>query len=170
MSPRRDGDGRTPRRDFLGHRRRLWRLGQRRLRRLQRGRRVLPRFGGNGVAFLDGTIVNVALPSIQRDLDFSQANLTWVVNAFLVTFGSLLLCPAPCAQAAPAPVERGVALAALGLGLQAERRAAGNGAVVLCVIGFVVVIGSPAGQGRAPAHGSGARCCGGTLSSRLYGL
>src|SRR3954467_7798383 len=40
---------------------------------------------------LDVTIVNVALPSIQRDLDFSQAGLTWVVNAFLITFGSLLL-------------------------------------------------------------------------------
>jgi EmrB/QacA subfamily drug resistance transporter len=40
---------------------------------------------------LDVTIVNVALPSIQRDLHVSQANLTWVVNAFLVTFGSLLL-------------------------------------------------------------------------------
>jgi EmrB/QacA subfamily drug resistance transporter len=40
---------------------------------------------------LDVTIVNVALPSIQQDLGFSQANLTWVVNAFLVTFGSLLL-------------------------------------------------------------------------------
>jgi EmrB/QacA subfamily drug resistance transporter len=40
---------------------------------------------------LDVTIVNVALPSIQHDLDFSQSNLTWVVNAFLVTFGSLLL-------------------------------------------------------------------------------
>src|SRR6201994_4578477 len=40
---------------------------------------------------LDVTIVNVALPSIQHDLNFSQANLTWVVNAFLVTFGSLLL-------------------------------------------------------------------------------
>jgi EmrB/QacA subfamily drug resistance transporter len=40
---------------------------------------------------LDVTIVNVALPSIQRDLHFSQADLTWVVNAFLVTFGSLLL-------------------------------------------------------------------------------
>jgi EmrB/QacA subfamily drug resistance transporter len=40
---------------------------------------------------LDVTIVNVALPSIQRDLHFSQANLTWVVNAFLVTFGSLML-------------------------------------------------------------------------------
>src|SRR4051812_20454731 len=40
---------------------------------------------------LDVTIVNVALPSIQHDLHFSQANLTWVVNAFLITFGSLLL-------------------------------------------------------------------------------
>ena len=40
---------------------------------------------------LDVTIVNVALPSIQHDLHFSQGNLTWVVNAFLVTFGSLLL-------------------------------------------------------------------------------
>src|SRR4051812_10649923 len=40
---------------------------------------------------LDVTIVNVALPAIQADLGFSQANLTWVVNGFLVTFGSLLL-------------------------------------------------------------------------------
>src|SRR5919202_1192740 len=40
---------------------------------------------------LDVTIVNVALPSIQRELGFSQANLTWVVNGFLITFGSLLL-------------------------------------------------------------------------------
>src|SRR5271170_1973457 len=40
---------------------------------------------------LDTTIVNVALPAIQRDLHFTQANLTWVVNAFLVTFGSFLL-------------------------------------------------------------------------------
>jgi EmrB/QacA subfamily drug resistance transporter len=40
---------------------------------------------------LDTTIVNVALPAVQRDLHFSQGNLTWVVNAFLVTFGSFLL-------------------------------------------------------------------------------
>src|SRR6201996_1947202 len=40
---------------------------------------------------LDSTIVNVALPSIQHDLHFSQGNLTWVVNAFLLTFGSFLL-------------------------------------------------------------------------------
>jgi EmrB/QacA subfamily drug resistance transporter len=40
---------------------------------------------------LDATIVNVALPAIQSDLGFSQANLTWVVDGFLITFGSLLL-------------------------------------------------------------------------------
>jgi EmrB/QacA subfamily drug resistance transporter len=40
---------------------------------------------------LDTTIVNVALPSIQRELHFTQGSLTWVVNAFLITFGSFLL-------------------------------------------------------------------------------
>jgi EmrB/QacA subfamily drug resistance transporter len=40
---------------------------------------------------LDTTIVNVALPQIQRDLHFSQGNLTWVINAFLITYGSFLL-------------------------------------------------------------------------------
>src|SRR3954463_13069967 len=40
---------------------------------------------------LDVTIVNVALPAIQGDLGFSQADLKWIVNAFLITFGSLLL-------------------------------------------------------------------------------
>jgi EmrB/QacA subfamily drug resistance transporter len=40
---------------------------------------------------LDTTIVNVALPAIQQDLGFSDAGLTWVVNAFLVTFGGFLL-------------------------------------------------------------------------------
>src|SRR5437870_13369974 len=40
---------------------------------------------------LDATIVNVALPSIQGDLGFSQSNLAWVVNAYLIAFGGLLL-------------------------------------------------------------------------------
>src|ERR1700746_1528556 len=40
---------------------------------------------------LDSPVVNVALPAIQRDLGFSQANLAWVVNAYLITFGGLLL-------------------------------------------------------------------------------
>jgi EmrB/QacA subfamily drug resistance transporter len=40
---------------------------------------------------LDQTIVNVALPSIQSDLGFSQSNLAWVINAYLIAFGGLLL-------------------------------------------------------------------------------
>jgi EmrB/QacA subfamily drug resistance transporter len=40
---------------------------------------------------LDQTIVNVALPNIQTDLHFSQAGLAWVVNAYLIAFGGLLL-------------------------------------------------------------------------------
>jgi EmrB/QacA subfamily drug resistance transporter len=40
---------------------------------------------------LDATIVNVALPSMQDDLGFSQSNLAWVVNAYLIAFGGLLL-------------------------------------------------------------------------------
>ena len=40
---------------------------------------------------LDQTIVNVALPSIQQDLGFSQSSLAWVVNAYLIAFGGLLL-------------------------------------------------------------------------------
>src|ERR1700709_2013842 len=40
---------------------------------------------------LDATVVNVALPSIQDDLGFSSANLAWVVNAYLIAFGGLLL-------------------------------------------------------------------------------
>ncbi len=40
---------------------------------------------------LDATIVNVALPSIQDDMDFTNSNLAWVVNAYLIAFGGLLL-------------------------------------------------------------------------------
>ncbi len=40
---------------------------------------------------LDQTIVNVALPSIQDDLGFSQSSLAWVINAYLIAFGGLLL-------------------------------------------------------------------------------
>src|SRR5437868_14238715 len=40
---------------------------------------------------LDQTIVNVALPTIRGDLGFSQAGLAWIVNAYLIAFGGLLL-------------------------------------------------------------------------------
>ena len=40
---------------------------------------------------VDMTIVNVALPSVQKDLGFSQSGLAWVINAYLIAFGGLLL-------------------------------------------------------------------------------
>src|SRR3989440_9317900 len=43
------------------------------------------------MVILDATIVNVALPSIQRGLHFSNSNLQWVVNAYTLVFGGFLL-------------------------------------------------------------------------------
>jgi EmrB/QacA subfamily drug resistance transporter len=43
------------------------------------------------VVVLDASIVNVALPSIGRDLNFAQENLSWVINAYTLTFGGFLL-------------------------------------------------------------------------------
>ena len=47
--------------------------------------------GGMLMIVLDVTVVNVALPSIQNDLGFTQSSLAWVVNAYLIAFGGLLL-------------------------------------------------------------------------------
>ncbi len=46
---------------------------------------------GSGVAILDGSVVNVALPTIGRELDAEVAQLQWVVNAYLLTLASLIL-------------------------------------------------------------------------------
>ena len=46
---------------------------------------------GSGIAFLDGTVVNVALPSIARDLHTDIAGLQWTLDAYLVTLTSFLL-------------------------------------------------------------------------------
>ncbi|HKP20946.1 MAG TPA: MFS transporter [Thermoleophilaceae bacterium] len=43
------------------------------------------------VVVLDASIVNVALPSIGRGLHFSEANLPWVVNGYVIAFGGFLL-------------------------------------------------------------------------------
>src|SRR5690606_16249254 len=46
---------------------------------------------GSGIAFLDGTVVNVALPAIRAELDTGLAAQQWVVEAYLLTLGALLL-------------------------------------------------------------------------------
>lgn len=46
---------------------------------------------GQLMSIADAAIVNVALPSIQNDLHFTQANLTWVLNGYLISYGSFLL-------------------------------------------------------------------------------
>ncbi|WP_043627068.1 MFS transporter [Nonomuraea candida] len=47
--------------------------------------------GAQLMVVLDATIVNVALPSLQRDLGLSTGNLSWVINAYTLAFGGLLL-------------------------------------------------------------------------------
>ncbi len=47
--------------------------------------------GGSGMAFLDGTVVNVALPDIGRDLGASTSALQWILNGYLLTLASLIL-------------------------------------------------------------------------------
>src|SRR3954447_11576660 len=61
---------------------------------------------------LDATVVNVALPSIQHDLGFSQSSLAWVVNAYLITFGGLLLLAGRLGDLIS---RRGIFLAGLGV-------------------------------------------------------
>lgn len=46
---------------------------------------------GQFMVVLDLSIVNVALPSMQRDLSFSTASLQWVINAYALAFGGFLL-------------------------------------------------------------------------------
>jgi EmrB/QacA subfamily drug resistance transporter len=61
---------------------------------------------------LDATVVNVALPVIQSDLGFSQSSLAWVVNAYLISFGGLLLLAGRLGDLIS---RRGVFLAGLGV-------------------------------------------------------
>jgi len=46
---------------------------------------------GSGLAFLDGTVVNVALPAIGEDLDADTSSLQWILNGYLLTLASLIL-------------------------------------------------------------------------------
>jgi EmrB/QacA subfamily drug resistance transporter len=57
----------------------------------QRQLSLLVLCAGALIILIDASVVNVALPSIKHDLRFSQANLAWVVNGYLIPFGGLLL-------------------------------------------------------------------------------
>src|SRR5271170_7527604 len=46
---------------------------------------------GSGIAFLDGTVVNVALPDIGRDLGASTSSLQWILNGYALTLAALIL-------------------------------------------------------------------------------
>ena len=60
--------------------------------RSARGRMILlTTVLGSGIAFLDGTVVNIALPAIGRDFDAGLAGLQWTVNAYALTLAGLLL-------------------------------------------------------------------------------
>src|ERR1700743_3971216 len=72
---------------------------------------------GRLIIVLDMTIVNVALPSIQGDLGFSQSGLAWVVNAYLIAFAGLLLLGGRLGDLAG---RRNVFLAGLGVFLGAS--------------------------------------------------
>jgi MFS family permease len=101
---------------------------------------------------LDATIVNIALPSIQSDLGFSDANLQWVINAYVLTFGGLLLLGG---RAADMFVRRNVflaglvvfVLASLGCGLSsgeaeliAGRAAQGMGAALMSSAALSILV------------------------------
>jgi EmrB/QacA subfamily drug resistance transporter len=60
-------------------------------RRPRPGRALAASVLGSSVAFIDGTVVNVALPSLQHDLASSLAAMQWVVNAYLMLLGALVL-------------------------------------------------------------------------------
>src|SRR6266851_2947841 len=46
---------------------------------------------GSSLAFIDGSVVNVALPALAHDLEVNPANLTWAINAYLLPLGVLIL-------------------------------------------------------------------------------
>ncbi len=115
---------------------------------------------------LDATIVNVALPSIQDDLGFSQSNLAWVVNAYLIAFGGLLLLagrlgdlhrPAPDLPDRPRRVHGRVAglrgRASQGMLIAARFIQGAGGAVASAVILGMIVTMFPEPREQAKAIG-----------------
>jgi len=48
---------------------------------------------GSSLAFIDGSVVNVGLPAIERSLGANGASISWLINAYLLPLGALVLAP-----------------------------------------------------------------------------
>ncbi|WP_455680925.1 MFS transporter [Streptomyces chartreusis] len=139
---------------------------------------------GTLMTILDGNIVTVAMPAIQSDLGFSASGLAWVVNAYLIAFGGLLLlagrlgdligrkrmCTAGLAVFTAASVLCGVAT---GQGVLVAARAlqgVGGAMTSAVVLGMLVALfPEPREQARAIAVFSAVGAAGGALGTFLGG-
>jgi EmrB/QacA subfamily drug resistance transporter len=121
---------------------------------------------GSGVATLDGTIVNVALPAIERDLGGGLAAQQWVANAYLLALGSLILIGGSLGDIYGERRVFTVGVAAFGVFsvacalaptigvLIAARALQGAAAALLTPSSLAIIIGAFSPQERGPAIGS----------------
>jgi EmrB/QacA subfamily drug resistance transporter len=134
---------------------------------------------------LDTTIVNVALPSIRADLAFSNAGLSWVVNAYMLTFGGFLLLGGRLGDLYGQRRVFLVGLAffvltSLGCGLAtsqqfliAARAVQGLGGAVMTSVALSLIVGlfaTPHERARAMAIYGFVCSCGGSLGVLLGGV
>jgi EmrB/QacA subfamily drug resistance transporter len=124
---------------------------------------------GSGIAFLDSTVVNVALPAIARDLDIGVSGLQWTLDAYLVTLTSLLLLGGSLGDIAgrrkvfvAGAVAFGIASAACGLapnaGALIAARAVQGAAAAFLVPGSLSIVSAtfhPDDRGKAIGAWSG---------------
>ena len=135
--------------------------------------------------FLDGTIVTVALPAIQRALSFSATGLTWVLNGYLIAFGGLLLLAgrlgdlagrkrvflAGIAVFAAASLVCGLAPTPLALVGARVVQGAGGALVTAVSLGMIVALyDQPRERGRALAAYSFVGAAGASLGLTLGGV
>jgi MFS family permease len=121
---------------------------------------------GSGVAMLDGTIINVALPAIEDDLGGGLTAQQWVVNAYLLALGSLILIGGSLGDIygerhvfAVGVVAFGVFSVACALAptigvLIAARALQGAAAALLTPSSLAIIVGAFSARERGPAIGS----------------
>lgn len=107
---------------------------------------------------LDGTVVTVALPTVQRELGFSQAGLAWVMNSYLIAFAGLLLLAGRIGDLIGS---KRVFVAGLGLFTAASLLCGVAGSAEVLIAGEVLAgcrwgtgLGSDPGNDREPLSGS----------------